>query len=118
MKWREEKEPRYWSVPYLPIDPKDIGREYEGDIIRINSQSGKGGIGYVLQMKYGLDLPAKMRENFGYFVKNVSDREQKELLPDEIHAIFLQEYVNIDAPVEFIKYRATDAEDFHTVATI
>lgn len=118
MKWREEQVPRHWSVPYLLIDPKDIGREYEGDIIRINSQSGKGGIGYVLQLKYGLDLPAKMRENFGYFVKNVSDQQQKELLPEEIYDIFLKEYVNIKTPVEFIKYRITDNEDFQTIVTI
>jgi 2-isopropylmalate synthase len=88
MKWREEKNPPHWSVPYLPIDPKDIGREYEGDIIRINSQSGKGGIGYILQQKYGLDLPAGMRENVGYRVKDVSDKLHKELQPDEIYAIF------------------------------
>lgn len=118
MKWREEKDPQHWSVPYLLIDPMDIGREYEGDIIRINSQSGKGGIGYVLQLKYGLDLPAKMRENFGYFVKNVSDQQQKELMPEEIYAIFLKEYVNIQAPVEFVKYRMTDNEDFQTIVTI
>ncbi|MBT2289286.1 2-isopropylmalate synthase [Paenibacillus albidus] len=118
MKWREEKEPQHWSVPYLLIDPKDIGREYEGDIIRINSQSGKGGIGYVLQLKYGLDLPAKMRENFGYVVKNVSDQQQKELMPDEIYDIFLKEYVNIKTPVEFIKYRSTDDEDYQTIVTI
>lgn len=118
MKWREEQAPEHWSVPYLPIDPKDIGREYEGDIIRINSQSGKGGIGYVLQLKYGLDLPPKMRENFGYCVKNVSDQQQKELLPDDIHSIFQQEYVNINEPVAFIKYRFTDDEDFQTTVTI
>ncbi|MCS7460583.1 2-isopropylmalate synthase [Paenibacillus doosanensis] len=118
LKWREEKECRYWTVPYLPIDPKDIGREYEGDIIRINSQSGKGGIGYILQQKYGLDLPAKMREHFGYCVKNVSDHQQKELSPDEIHDIFLKAYVNIKAPVEFVKYRAVDDADFQTVVTI
>lgn len=118
MKWREEKDPQHWSVPYLLIDPMDIGREYEGDIIRINSQSGKGGIGYVLQLKYGLELPAKMRENFGYFVKNVSDQQQKELMPEEIYAIFLKEYVNIQTPVEFVKYRMTDNEDFQTIVTI
>lgn len=118
MKWREEQEREYWSVPYLPIDPKDIGREYEGDIIRINSQSGKGGIGYVLQLKYGLDLPPKMREHFGYCVKNVSDQQQKELLPDEIYDIFQKEYVNIKTPVEFVKYRFTDDDDFQTVVTI
>ena len=69
MKWREEKECEHWTVPYLLIDPMDIGREYEGDVIRINSQSGKGGIGYVLEQQYGLDLPPKMRESFGYIVK-------------------------------------------------
>ncbi|UJF35676.1 2-isopropylmalate synthase [Paenibacillus hexagrammi] len=118
MNWREEKQPEHWSVPYLPIDPKDIGREYEGDIIRINSQSGKGGIGYILQMKYGLDLPAKMRENFGYCVKNVSDQQQKELMPEEIHDIFMKEYVNINQPVELVKYRFTDNEDYQTIVTI
>ncbi|GFN33371.1 2-isopropylmalate synthase [Paenibacillus xylaniclasticus] len=119
MAWREEKELLHWSVPYLPIDPKDIGRQYEGDIIRINSQSGKGGIGYILQQKYGLDLPPKMRENFGYCVKNVSDHQQKELMPDEIYEIFKTEYVNIKSPVEFVKFRFPDEEEeFRTVVTI
>lgn len=118
MTWREVKEPRHWSVPYLLIDPKDIGRQYEGDIIRINSQSGKGGIGYVLQQKYGLDLPPKMREHFGYCVKNVSDQQQKELMPDEIYDIFVKEYVNIKAPVEFVKYRFNDDENFQTIVVI
>ncbi|TVY11334.1 2-isopropylmalate synthase [Paenibacillus cremeus] len=118
MKWREDEKPANWSVPYLLIDPKDIGREYEGDIIRINSQSGKGGIGYILQQKYGLDLPAKMREHFGYCVKNVSDQQQKELMPEEIQNIFMKEYVNINQPVEFVKYRFSDNEDFQTIVTI
>ncbi|MFH5183409.1 2-isopropylmalate synthase [Paenibacillus sp. TAB 01] len=118
MKWREEKERQYWSIPYLLIDPKDIGREYEGDIIRINSQSGKGGIGFVLQQKYGLDLPPKMREHFGYCVKNVSDHQQKELMPDDIYDIFVKQYVNINTPVEFVKYRFTNDEDFQTTVTI
>ncbi|WP_059050902.1 2-isopropylmalate synthase [Paenibacillus senegalimassiliensis] len=118
MQWREDKKTSHWSVPYLPIDPKDIGRQYEGDIIRINSQSGKGGIGYVLQQKYGLDLPAKMREHFGYFVKNVSDQQQKELLPDDIYDLFISEYVNIKTPIEFIKYRSKDDENFETIVTI
>ena len=58
----EEKAPDTWTVPYLPIDPTDIGRNYDADVIRINSQSGKGGVGYILETKYGLNLPAKMRE--------------------------------------------------------
>ncbi|GIP22171.1 2-isopropylmalate synthase [Paenibacillus sp. J22TS3] len=114
MKWREEKEPQHWSVPYLLIDPLDIGRQYEGDIIRINSQSGKGGIGYILQQKYGLDLPQKMREHFGYCVKNVSDHQQKELLPNEIYDIFIKEYVNINSPIELVRYRINDGDNFET----
>ena len=118
MKYREDNDCEHWTVPYLLIDPKDIGREYDGDVIRINSQSGKGGIGYVLEQKYGLDLPAKMREDFGYRVKNVSDRLQKELMADEIYAIFVEEYVNIKAPVEFIAYRFTQHDDFETNVSI
>jgi 2-isopropylmalate synthase len=118
MKWREEKNPPHWSVPYLPIDPKDIGREYEGDIIRINSQSGKGGIGYILQQKYGLDLPAGMRENVGYRVKDVSDKLHKELQPDEIYAIFKEAYVNVNAPAAFVRYRFEKSEDYATTCIV
>ncbi|WP_332696159.1 2-isopropylmalate synthase [Halalkalibacter lacteus] len=118
MKWREEKECQYWTVPYLMIDPKDIGREYEGDIIRINSQSGKGGIGYVLEQKYGLQLPQEMRESFGYSVKNVSDRLHKELKPDDIYDIFKKEYVNITAPIEFINYKFVQHDTYQTAVTI
>ncbi|WP_160724773.1 2-isopropylmalate synthase [Bacillus sp. USDA818B3_A] len=118
MKWREERENEYWSVPYLLIDPKDIGRQYEGDIIRINSQSGKGGIGYVLMQNYGLDLPIEMRESFGYSVKDVSDRMHKELMPSEIYDIFIQEYVNISSPVEFINYQYTQNNRYETNVAI
>ncbi len=118
MKYHEEHESDTWSVPYLLIDPKDIGREYEGDVIRINSQSGKGGIGYLLEQHYGLDLPPKMREGFGYSVKNVSDQKQKELMPNEIYDIFIQEYVNLISPVEFIEYSYTKSADYQTNVTI
>ena len=100
MKWREEKDPEHWTCPYLPLDPKDVGREYDGDVIRINSQSGKGGIGYLMEKKYGYNMPKKMRENFGYAVKDISDRLHKELMPDEIYKIFKENYLNIDAPVK------------------
>ncbi|HEY0827801.1 MAG TPA: 2-isopropylmalate synthase, partial [Bacilli bacterium] len=118
MKWREDAAREHWTVPYLLIDPKDIGREYEGDVIRINSQSGKGGIGYLLEQKYQLELPPQMRESFGYLIKNVSDRLQKELMVDEIYAIFQKEYVNLTAPVEFISYRFNAHDDFQTFVTI
>ncbi len=100
MNWREEKHLKDWTVPYLPLDPHDVGREYEGDVIRINSQSGKGGIGYVLEQSYGFNLPAKMREDLGYAVKNVSDHLHKELSPEEILGIFNKEYVNIKTAIK------------------
>lgn len=118
MKWREEADREFWSVPYLPIDPLDIGRQYEGDIIRINSQSGKGGIGYLLHQKYGLDLPQQMREGFGYVVKNVSDRLNKEMMIDEIREIFMQEYVNIDSPMKFVNYQFTHHDDYQTIVKV
>ncbi|WP_035346839.1 2-isopropylmalate synthase [Halalkalibacter hemicellulosilyticus] len=108
MKWRESHEGDHWTVPYLLIDPADIGREYEGDIIRINSQSGKGGIAYVLKQTYGLDLPLQMRESFGYRVKNVSDHQNKELSTEEIYGIFKEEYINVEKPVEFLHYALGD----------
>ena len=104
MKWREDHTCRYWTVPYLPIDPKDVGREYETDVIRINSQSGKGGIGYLLEHNFGYDLPSKMREHVGYTVKSYSDHSHKELLPDEVLEIFTKEYVNINAPLSLVDY--------------
>ncbi len=104
MKWREDHTCRYWTVPYLPIDPQDVGREYETDVIRINSQSGKGGIGYLLEHNFGYDLPAKMREHVGYTVKSVSDHSHKELLPPEVLDVFIREYVNINEPLSLIDY--------------
>lgn len=94
MKWRTENQDKPWNVPYLAIDPKDIGREYEGDVIRINSQSGKGGIGYIMETDFGIHLPTKMREAFGYEVKEISDRAHRELQPKEVYACFYEKYVN------------------------
>ena len=104
MKWKEEKNPDKWTLPYLYIDPKDVGREYDGDVIRINSQSGKGGVGFIMEKKYGIDMPKKMREDFGYCVKGVSDHKHKELMPDEIYKIFQDEYVNIETPYKLIDF--------------
>ncbi|MCL2694467.1 MAG: 2-isopropylmalate synthase [Oscillospiraceae bacterium] len=101
MAWREENKLSEWTVPYLPIDPKDVGREYDGDIIRINSQSGKGGIGYLLKTKYGMDLPPKFREAVGYAVKDVSDKLHKELQPDEVYNTFRDGFVNVYEPIKF-----------------
>ncbi len=110
MKWRDEKDPDHWNVPYLPIDPKDVGREYDGDVIRINSQSGKGGIGFLLQRQYGYSLPKKMAEDFGYAVKSVSDHTHKELMPNEIYDIFCDRYMNKTRPCDVTEahYRQND----------
>ena len=107
MNWRKEKNLTEWTVPYLPIDPMDVGREYDGDVIRINSQSGKGGIGYLLEKKYGFQLPAKMKEDFGYTVKGKSDHLHKELSPSEVLTIFQDTYVNIDAPIKLVEVHFT-----------
>ena len=111
MKWREEKDPSRWTVPYLPIDPQDVGREYEADVIRINSQSGKGGVGFIMEQKYGVAMPKNMREDFGYFIKGVSDHQHKELLPDEIYRIFQEEYVNVDAPYKLVDFLLKQTPD-------
>ena len=100
MHWLEEKKPDHWTVPYLPIDPKDLGRNYDADVIRINSQSGKGGVGYILETKYGLNLPAKMREAMGYTAKAVSDHTQKELKPEEIFDLFKKTFENVKSPLD------------------
>ena len=104
MKWKEEKNPDKWTLPYLYIDPQDVGREYDGDVIRINSQSGKGGVGFIMEQKYGIEMPKKMREDFGYRVKSVSDHKHQELMPDEIYQIFQHEYVNIVEPYELVDF--------------
>ena len=77
MHWRDDKDPDHWNVPYLPIDPTDVGRNYDADVIRINSQSGKGGVGYILETKFGLNLPPKMREAMGYATKDVYKRQHE-----------------------------------------
>ena len=94
MAWRDEKKCNKWTVPYLPIDPKDVGREYDSDVIRINSQSGKGGVNYILMHSHGINLPKAMREEVGYMVKDVSDKAHKELTPDWVYQIFSDHYIN------------------------
>ena len=94
MAFREEKKAEKWTVPYLPIDPVDVGRTYDSDVIRINSQSGKGGISYILKQNFSISLPEKMREEVGYAVKQVSDEEHKELSPQWVYEIFEENYMN------------------------
>ena len=98
MKWIDEKDPNHWTVPYLPIDPTDVGRSYDADVIRINSQSGKGGVGYILETRFGLNLPPKMREAMSYATKSVSDHKHAELQPEEIFELFKEKFENITSP--------------------
>ena len=98
MHYRVENDPEHWNVPYLPIDPTDVSRNYDADVIRINSQSGKGGVGYILEHNFGLNLPAKMREAMGYAAKDESDHRNKELLPEEIFELFKKKFEGITSP--------------------
>lgn len=100
MHFREENNEQYWTCPYLYIDPHDVGRTYDSDVIRINSQSGKGGVGFIMEQNYGIDMPKKMREDFSYFVKEVSDHQHQELKPAEIYNVFESNYLNTDAPLK------------------
>lgn len=104
MAYHQQNSLSTWSVPYLPIDPKDVGRVYESDVIRINSQSGKGGISYILKEHYKADLPSVLKEEFSYHIKDISDKAQKELSPDEICEIFEKDFVNLKSPLEIIDY--------------
>lgn len=98
MKWREENNCEHWTVPYLPIDPTDVGRNYDADVIRINSQSGKGGVSYILEQQFGFNIPLKMREILGYATKDVSDKTHKELSHQEIFDVFKDKFINIESP--------------------
>ena len=99
MTWRKEKNLHRWTVPYLPVDPEDISRTYDADVIRVNSQSGKGGIGYLLEQNYGYILPPKMREHLSYQCKSVSDHDHRELKSEDVLAIFMDCYLNVNHPL-------------------
>ncbi len=104
LRFREKNGITEWSVPYIPIDPRDIGRTYDGDVIRLNSQSGKGGIGYILESVYGYSLPSGMREELSRTCKSLSEREHRELLPEDIFALFSEKYLNMDTSITVTKF--------------
>jgi 2-isopropylmalate synthase len=112
--YQRTKEGEFWEVPYLPIDPDDLGRNYEG-IIRINSQSGKGGVAYLLDDSYGYSLPKKMHPEIGKIVQAVTDREGRELEAEEILAIFKKTYFEPAVHLELIDFTAKTNKD-HTVS--
>lgn len=118
MQYRTDNNCDTWTVPYLPIDPDDVGRQYETDVIRINSQSGKGGIGYLLEHQFGYDLPKKMREDVGYTVKSISDHAHAELSPDEVLKAFTDNYININTPIKLIDYHFFRSESIKVMLTV
>jgi len=102
-KYAEDHKPAYWDVPYLPIDPSDVGRKYEA-IIRINSQSGKGGVAFIMEHEFGYRLPKAMHPEFGGMIKQKSDSLGKELSPDEIMEVFRKNYLEVKAPYVLLDY--------------
>ncbi|MDG1138785.1 MAG: 2-isopropylmalate synthase [Opitutales bacterium] len=109
-----------WQVPYLSIDPRDIGRTYE-EIIRINSQSGKGGVAYILSREFGLDLPKSMHPEVGILVNHKADSESRELTADEIYATFKEEYLEKRSPLELLSYdtsKEPGQDDISCIASI
>ena len=111
MHFKEDNNEEQWTVPYLPIDPTDVGRKYETDVIRINSQSGKGGIGYVLEQNYGYILPKVLCEKVSYFIKGISDEQHRELMPNEIYDAFKENFVNVNSPIEYVDAHFARLED-------
>ena len=105
---RERKNP-FWEVPYLPIDPAEIGREYE-PVVRINSQSGKGGVAFILDFQYGYKLPKGMQREFADYIQSISEKEG-EVSPERILEVFLAEYVEAKEPLLFKNLRSMDMEN-------
>lgn len=118
MHYRVETDPEHWTVPYLPINPEDVGRTYDSDVIRINSQSGKGGVAYVLEHNYGMIIPKKMREDLGYAVKDVSDVNHKELAPGEVLEIFEKRYKKFTPVFKITEVHFKQVNGIQTVVTI
>ncbi len=99
-----------WEVPYLPIDPADVGRQYE-PIIRINSQSGKGGAAFVMATSFGYDLPKAMHPEFGHIVQVESDRVGTELPPQRIYELFKEAYIDATAPYQLLRHSFAEFTD-------
>lgn len=116
---RMKEHPDRWEVPYLPIDPKDVGRSYD-PIVRINSQSGKGGVAFILEQNFGLFLPKAFQQDFSTATTGISDRKHKDLTPQEIYDAFMDKYVDIKEPVQLVKYNeiAGDRKDYAEVEAV
>lgn len=108
----KERHQDWWEVPYLPIDPSDVGREYE-PIVRINSQSGKGGVAFVMDSEFGFKLPKAMHKEFADVIQKIAEK-QGEVAPATIMEVFEQEYLKLKTPYEFLRARAEDHGDRDT----
>lgn len=100
----------YWEVPYLPIDPADLNRSYDA-VVRVNSQSGKGGVSFLLQQQAGYELPRRLQIEFSGVVQKVSDTSGKEVASGDIYKLFDQEYLQVNAPYVYTSSRVSDGED-------
>ncbi|MFQ6793338.1 2-isopropylmalate synthase [Thomasclavelia sp.] len=105
----QERESKIWEVPYLPIDPSDIGRQYE-PIVRINSQSGKGGVAYVMESMYGFHLPKGLQVDFAKVIQDISE-EEGEVSPERVYDTFIEQYVDIEEPYRFVSQKLIDISD-------
>ena len=103
--WAKQAPDRPWDVLYIPIDPADLGRTYRA-IIRINSQSGKGGVAYILEKEYGLQLPKAMHKEFGKIINDYADAKGTEITTEEVYALFQDEYLNRTAPFALADFSA------------
>lgn len=108
--YMQETNSDYWEVPYLPIDPADVGREYE-PVIRINSQSGKGGAAFVLANEYGIKMPKEMHAEFGAIVKHACDVKGKELMSNEVFELFQNEYRNVVGPYKIVNHKTYEEKE-------
>ena len=108
--YMEESGTPYWEIPYLPIDPADVGREYE-PIIRINSQSGKGGTAFILANNYGIKMPKSMHPEFSAVVQKAGDEKGKELKAEEVFDLFQQEYRNVCGPYRLVNYKISEEKN-------
>ena len=108
--YMEESGSEYWEIPYLPIDPADVGRQYE-PIIRINSQSGKGGAAYVMHHNFGFDLPKAMHPEFGHIVQVETDRVGTELKPERVYELFKENYIDATSPYQLVRHSFAEFTD-------
>ena len=108
--YMEESGTPYWEIPYLPIDPADVGREYE-PIIRVNSQSGKGGTAFILANNYGIKMPKSMHPEFSAVVQKACDEKGKELKAEEVFDLFQQEYRNVCGPYRLVNYKISEEKN-------